>query len=378
MKNLDRWLSAAALLASTLGAGAPLHAQNCPKPWLCPVAPRQYSYLNFEVTNIAPWPSIEHGPIDVSFTVTPSIQGLAGAVPEARHIQVCPVEKRPGYSCVDLGNLPAGSTRKGTLRAFAPAAGAAAVVRIQVEREPISPGDGTEVFTWEAMSEASRAMPVFARYEIALDDFEILHTRSTLEDTIDIYMQGIEVADPAHPSAREDACELEGAHFCIKKSHYGDADDGHHPLTTIRVGPYDLTPEVESELRFQFTLFNLGDNYAREVLEAIANGISTGGMLALKAYNSSSGSFADALDAQMEKLHGAWAASCDGIAAADAKWFSNVSLSGVDTLDALTRDTGVYRRTGADYKEKDGNLVCGPGGNYSVTWAIYRTSWQAP
>lgn len=221
-------------------------------------------------------------------------------------------------------------------------------------------------------------MPVFARYEVAVDDFEILHTRSTLEDTIDLYLQGIVVADPPHPSSREDACSLEGNHFCINKSHYGDADDGHHPLTTARVGPFDLTPEVEQELRFQYTVFNLGDNYARDVLAAIANGISTGGMIALKAYNSSSGSFADSLDGAMGNLHDAWAASCDGTAAADARIWSNVALTNVETLDALTRDSGVYRRTIQNYMEKDGNLVCGPGGNYSVTFAVYRTSWEAP
>ncbi|MFN7941511.1 MAG: hypothetical protein U0X73_07910 [Thermoanaerobaculia bacterium] len=47
MKILDRWLSAAALLASTLGVGAPLHAQNCPKPWECEAWPKACSRSEF-------------------------------------------------------------------------------------------------------------------------------------------------------------------------------------------------------------------------------------------------------------------------------------------------------------------------------------------
>jgi len=378
MWNKTRRCLAFLVWVLTWAPATPLGAQDSPKPWLSGPIPRQYAYLDFRITNIAPWPTIEHGPIDVSFEVTPSVIGTAGPAPDPKRVRVCPTVMEVGSTCSDLGNLPAGRTGKGMVRAFAPPASAAAVVRIQVEEEPTPPYPGAEVFIWRALNEASRSMPVFARYEVALEDFEILHTRSTLEDTIDIYLQGLVIADPPHPSAREDACLLEGASFCIKKSHYGDADDGHHPLTSIRVGAFDLTPEVERELRFQYTLFNLGGNYAREVLEQIANGISTGGMIVLKAYDSRAGSFADSLDGAMRDLHAAWAASCDGIAAADARVISNVTSPNVETLDSLTRDTGVYRRTISGYREKDGNTVCGPGGDYAVTFAVVRTSWKAP
>jgi hypothetical protein len=191
-------------------------------------------------------------------------------------------------------------------------------------------------------------------------------------------------SQPAHPSDREDACGVAGMNWCNMKVRYGDVRDGLHPVSNVRVGPYLLTPEQEEELRLLYTVYNYGESYDQRLGEAIANGFSKAGMIILMGSATVGSGAAPQLDQAMQALHASEFAGCDGYMAVDKISILNRTVpdNPDKTLDAFTRDTGVYRPIpttvyeGGEYQ--DGNTACGAGGKYKVAYAIYRTSWRPP
>jgi hypothetical protein len=101
-------------------------------------------------------------------------------------------------------------------------------------------------------------------------------------------------------------------------------------MQNARVGPYDLVPERETDLRFAFDLDNHDHNPAQEIMVAVANGFSKAGMIILSGYGAAPGSsgtssVASQLDAAMEQMHSSMAASFDGQVAADVVILSNIT-----------------------------------------------------
>jgi len=145
-----------------------------------------------------------------------------------------------------------------------------------------------------------------------------------------------------------------------------------------------LIPEVEKDLRLLYTIYNFGDSYNQRLGESIANGFSKAGMIILMGAATTGSSAAQPLDQQMTALHGAAFAGCDGLMAVDGRTLVNQTVpdNPNNTLDAYTRDSGVYRPQASKIYEggeyQDGNTRCGAGGKYRVTYAVYRTSWRMP
>lgn len=333
---------------------------------------------------------VEHEPIVVKYRLAVGSFGVAGQEPGPVNIAVCPRPRYPESTCQNYNGINTGQYRSGEVTTLAPVAGMQSPVTLVVVEEPPSPGGGGEVYAWPEKMEASLKTSVAARYEFALEAFEILHTRSAYEDTISTNLQGMVISDPPHESSKDSKCNLEGFNWCRLGSYYGDADDGIHQLQNIRVGPFLLTPEKEDYLRVLYTVYNLadpGDAFTAKVGEGIANGFSKAGMIVLMGYGAQSGqsttSVATELDGAMQQLHAAWTAMCDGFTATDVREFPNKTIDQArdKTLDGLTAATGSYQPewtkdfVGGEYT--DGNTVCGPGGRYRVKYALYRTSWRA-
>lgn len=200
-----------------------------------------------------------------------------------------------------------------------------------------------------------------------------------------ISLQGQVKSNPPHPSDSENGCHIAGFAWCITNQWYGDAGDGSHEIRDVRVGPFTLVPERQSDLRFLFYLDNHGTSIAQEIGLGVANAFSKVGMLALGGYGlasgkSGAGGIATQLDSAMEQLHSAEFASCDGKLADGIVLISNKSIDNLPqfTLDAFTRANGEFSITLPEiYRNKDGDFRCDRrGGAYMVTYTIYRTSWR--
>jgi hypothetical protein len=94
---------------------------------------------------------------------------------------------------------------------------------------------------------------------------------------------------PQHASGNSEACHLAGFNWCIFNQKYGDVhNSGVRTLNNFRVGPYDLVPEREKDLRIMFYLDNHSDNKSAEKIVAVANAFSKAGMVILSAYMTAS------------------------------------------------------------------------------------------
>jgi hypothetical protein len=357
-------------------------SQGCTPRFLCEAVPKAYAYY-LEVTGATPTNMVEHEPITVKYRLRVGSYGVSGPELTPINIKVCPKDQRMGTTCKSYDGVTAGRTFSGEVTAFAPAAGIAAPVTLVVVEQPVSSG---ETYAWPEQAEESIRLPVAARYEVALEEFEIQHTRSARTDTVWANLQGMVRSNPPHASASEDACKREGFHWCVMGSRYGDAQDGKHQLQNVRIGPYELVPEREDSLDILYAVYNYGDSYYQRLGEAVANGFSKVGMIVLMGYGVQSGnsttSVATQLDEGMQELHAGMFAGCDGLSAVDLRVFSNKTIDnlGSETLDAWTRATGTYFPPftgvyeGGEYV--DNNTRCGAGGKYLVRYAVYRTSWR--
>ena len=334
---------------------------------------------------------IEFTPMNISWTLTVGRGGIVGPDPNPVDISVCPVISSPDsqFKCAGVHNARPGRTYRGTMTVPAPPAGKQSALRIVVLKRPDRGGEDYG----QGIPEAETAVRVdaAARYDVALTSFEMLTTRSTSTDTVWLTLQGLIKSDPPHASDSPDACKLAGFNWCVFNQKYGDVhDSGVRTVENLRIGPYDLVPEREKDLRILFYLDNHGDNIAQEIGLAVADGFSKAGMIALGAYgglsgNNSTGSFASGLDSIMEQLNSAEFASCDGKLAEDIVIIANTTVANQsqDTLDAFTQANGTFSSAVLNngvpkiYNETDGDFRCDRrGGKYTVSYTVYRTSWR--
>lgn len=379
--ELQRFLSMAACFLAMVATPALVRSQDCgPHGTACAV-PSSLGY-GLVITQVPTATVVEFSPVEVSFTLSVTKFGIVGKAPEPTEINVCPAQIRPETNCYRIGKAMPGRTYKGHLTAVAPWAGAHAPLRIVA----LAPTTFAENIQQAAVAEATAALSVSARYDLAIEGFTVLSTRSASIDTIRISLQGMVKATPPHASDNDDACHLAGFNWCIYEQKYGDAGDGFHAVSNVRIGPYELVPERENDLRFVFYVDNVGDNAWAKIGAAVADGFSKAGMIVLGAYGAAqgsqgTGSVAGQLDNAMEKLHAAETASCDGVVAADVVVAVNKAIAEQpqSTLDAMTKGFGMYRATVPTiYRNQDGDIRCDQHGSaYTVSYTIYRNSWKS-
>jgi hypothetical protein len=359
--------------------GTSLEAQ-CPG---CTEAVKKHLSYALTVTRTNQDPVLEFTPVPVRFTMTVSVTGSVGPVPTSQPVRVCAKVPRPETTCSRFGAPVPGRVYGGQVVAMASFAGGNSAIDLVVLGVP----EGGEDYGGTPLAEGGVKTEVAARYEVAITGFEVVTSRSNKTDTPWLALQAMVSADPPHPSAGEDACHLAGFHWCQPPRRYGDAGDGAHAVGDVRVGPYDLVPERERDLRFLFYLDNIGDRHKEEIAAGVANGFSKAGMIILSAYSAAQGStagqsFATELDKVMEQMHSSATASCDGKLADDIVVLTNQTLANRAelTLDALTRASGAYSGTLPNevdtYHNKDGDFICDRrGSQYRVTYTVFRTSW---
>lgn len=390
--NVGRRVLRAGVIIVMLGFATAGFSQSGPcqlKPWLCSPPPPKHLSYDLQITGVTQSNIVEFTPIDVNFTLTVALRGIVGDAPAPTPIDVCPALRRPETTCYHVALATAGRVVHGSLRALAPWAGLNAPLRIVALKPPDggAPSDDAAQSTWQAVAEDTEALAVAARYEIRLVGFEALTTRSNQTDTVWANLIGMVKTNPPHRSEDPTACELAEFHWCSFALEYGDAGDGPHSFPDVpsaRVGPFELVPEREQELRALFYVYNAGYDPRLEIAAGVANGFSKVGMVILSAYGASegssgTGSTAEQLDGVMSSFHSSATASCDGPLAAAVIPITNQTIDnqGDKTLDALTRRTGSY--SGAPpvtYREKDGDFICDRRGSaYKISYIVYRTSW---
>jgi hypothetical protein len=328
---------------------------------------------------------LEFTPVTVRFAMTASVAGVTGATPPAKPAKVCAKVTREFTTCRSFPAVVPGRTYSGQIVAVTSYAGVKSPVRLIVT----VPAIGTEDFGQrDTVEQGEVIIPVKARYDVAITGFNVVTSRSPRTDTQWLMLNAMVKSDPPHASDSETACHLAGFTWCVGPVKYGDGGDGQHNVRNVRVGPYDLVPEVERDLRFLFYLDNIGDNASAETALGVANGFSKVGMIALSAYSTSEGKsggsgFATQLDGVMSAMHSSATASCDGQLATDMVQIPNKTIANRPdlTLDAHTRQRGVYRvtmpRVTDVYTGKDGDFRCDRrGSKYRVDYAVRRTSWK--
>lgn len=381
--HITKSLVAAGLFLVLAGLETSTLAQNCrTNPRSCAVS-RGYSY-GLQITDVRPIGAamVEHEAVEVSYEGLIRPFGLVGELPPLPpQIRICPQEQVENVTtCREITSPRPNQRYRGKVRAQAPVAGRHSTITLLVEA-PIPAG---EHYGWKAVDSAQQKVSVAARYEVSIESFETLHTRSARTDTVRINLQSLVKSDPPHRSDRDDACRLQGFRWCQMNIKYGDVRDGLHAVRDVRVGPYLLTPELEGELRVLYTLYNFGDSYNQKLGQAIADGFSKAGMIILMGSGTGFSGAAQPLEKQMSELHKAAFAGCDGLMAVDARTLVNRTVpdNPDETLDKRTITTGEYRPgpsqvyEGGEYA--DGNTRCGAGGEYRVTYVVHRTSWRKP
>ena len=348
---------------------------QCP-PALCTTPiPVFYTY-DLQITSVSPPPYVENQPITVNYRLVVDKAGILGQLPPPRIGSVCGA--RLGDTCVKVGELRVGRTITGSVTSTA-VAGANSPIAIHL-MSPAACPPGIECFSSDELAQQTVSRPVAARYMVSIDGFTILRTRAVHEDTVKINLMGMV---DGQRSAESDACHiLSPPTYCLNNVAQGDHNNGTFQATGVSVGPYDLIPEVDSDLRFAFSVLNLGTPYEQVVAQKIFDGISDVTAAALAAYSSSTGgngSGWSGLNDFTHKINAMQFGGCDGPTAVDAVSVLNKAVAGANqnTLDALTRDTGKLTRIRPEtgIYEIDSQDGCGKSGQYKVTWTVNRISW---
>ena len=348
-----------------------------PPPTPTPVALNLFPAVyvaDLAITKIEPSSALlEHQPIRISFSLTVTKWGYGD--PKPRGASVCAADGKG--TCYRIPTLEL-RTYRGSIDAFAPAAAQTASLGIELVAA-LEPGHefGEEKWAW-----ASQTVAVAARYEVAITSFTTHHTRARGNDTVKISLQGMV---EGQPSGSAGACEIVGPpRYCLTLVPYGDANDGVHPVTNVRVGSYTLVPETDNNLGVAFALVNQGTPFAQEVAQKVFNGISDITATALKVVYSGASSGWDGANSITHGINDAIYGGCDGPMASEVVILLNRTLEGqsASTLEARTRSTGQYSQTDGKNSgttgqfEIDSQAGCGESGNYDVTWTVFRTSWQ--
>lgn len=344
--------------------------------------PRRLAYT-LTVERIGSGPLMEFSQLQVRYSLSVFEIGVTGPAPGARRVRICAKVPRPETTCTTIAAAEAGRRYTGSVSVFSSYAGLASPIRLVVLGAP----EQGEDYGGVPLEEGETFAEVYARYTVDITGFEVVTSRSNRTDTQWLVLQGMVKSDPPHPSDTEDACRLAGFTWCLPPHHLGSYGDGRHTFLAGNVGPYDLTPEKEADLRFLFYLDNIGDRHQEEIAAAVADGFSKVGLVILSGYSASQGnsggsSFATQLDGIMSQMHSSATASCDGRLAADVVILTNRTIANRPdlTLESLTRPTGLYEATLPNltdtYREKDGDFICDRrGSNYRVSYRINRTSW---
>jgi hypothetical protein len=353
-------------------------AQQCPgNPRFCPVA-MFYTY-DLQITSVSPPPYVENQLITVGYRLVVDKAGVVGQLAAPRTGSVCGA--RLGDTCKSIGTMTPGRTITGSVTSTA-VAGAASPIVIHLKSPQVCP-PGVECFGTDDLADQSAFRPVAARYMISIDGLTISRTRAVHEDTVNISLTG---TVDGQRSAEKDACNIEGPPvYCVIEVKQGNHNDGSFKATGVTVGNFDLIPEVDPDLKFLFSVLNMGTPYAQVVSQKIFDGISDATAAGLNAYSASSGGGGngwDGANAFTHKINALEFGGCDGLVAADAVSMLNRTVAGntQSTLDAKTRNTGKVTGTRPEsgvfeIKSQDG---CGQSGQYTVTWLVTRTSWLPP
>jgi hypothetical protein len=344
--------------------------------------PRQLAYE----LSIVPKPTdhvLEFTPVDVAFELRVKLIGVVGSVPKPTPVDICPAQVRPETPCKRLATAWPGATLRGTIPVMASWASKKSPIKVLV----LAPGgEGEPGSIFAPVQEALAFIPVYARYQVSLDGVNLLTTRSTSTDTLWATLKASVTSTPAHISTSTTACQFSEIRWCVLMARIGNAhDSGYYPSPGVEVGPYDLMPEAEDDLRFLFYVDNIGDSPWQKIGEGVANGFSKVGMIALSAFGASQGGsgttgFAQQLDQFMGQFHSVAFASCDGVVATDIVVVRNKTIAEAaqSTLDALTRRTGKYSAAPPYiYRNTDGDARCDRrGAAYTARFTVTRTSWR--
>jgi hypothetical protein len=347
---------------------------------------------NLELTIVSVSPSrnvLEHQAIQIAYRLLVSLTGVVPNPPPLS-AAVCP-ESNEGTCFV----IPDVQPREyhGTIEARAPAAGAEKPVRIQLVSPPPCPSAGRcpvsvllHMAGLRTLGESDVfPIPVAARYEVAIDSFTVFRARSCKADTVKISLRSALQGD----SVGDSLCNVVGGTFCAI-----NVDEGDHPgpapcwpggptyspgrskVYNVRVGPFDLTPEVSNNLIFEYDLMNLGESYDETATQTFLDFMSKLAAGVLDATAKDNRSF-DTLNSWAQQVHGL--GGCDGLLAAGSQLFLNKSsanLPGVPTLESATRATGRYKSDPVRYEGTTSPMGCGENSLYDVSWSVIRTSWR--
>ena len=340
--------------------------------------PRQYAY-DLQITSIADGPYLENQPVSVNYTLTVRTFGVARELPAPVRGTICGARKA---DCKSLGSLSEGRVINGSVSTSA-VAGANSPFKISVIAPQVCAA-GEECFGTTEVSEAAISRPVAARYMLSIDQFTVLIPRSYQEDTVLVNLFG---RVDGQRSAEADACQIEGPpRFCAINIPQGDYSAGTFPATGNAVGPFDLIPEIDPDLKFSYVLLNFGTSYEQRVAEKIFNGISDFTSAGLTAYTGSQGGDSgswDGLNAFTHRINGIQFGGCDGPVAVDMITALNRAIAGnvAATIDARTGANGIWSAKGPrdlDFYEIESQDGCGRSGRYRVQWTIRRISWLPP
>jgi len=332
---------------------------------------------------------VEHQTIQVQYKLKARLTGLVPN-PLPLSVAICP-ETNEG-TCFVITKLVA-QEFTGTIEARAPAANANAPIRIQLVIPPPCASAGPcpvsvllHIADMKTLTESDIVlMPVAARYEIAIDSFTVLRSRSCNSDSVKISLrsglQGETVGDSL--------CNVVGGNLCAINVDEGDHGSGSclNPLnaprvfspvavTNVRVGPFDLIPDVSSNLLFEYDVANLGEPYSQTATESFLNFMSQLAAGVLDATAKDNRSY-DTLDNWAHQVHGL--EKCDGLVAAKSWIFFNKSvraLPTVPTLESATRPTGRHQSDTEYFEGTDSAPGCGQNSLYAVNWSVIRTSWH--
>jgi len=334
--------------------------------------------FDLKVISITPAEGLlEHQPIQVKYQLD---IGVTNGFGELKPISgsVCPASNKG--TCVAIPDL-APRRYSDVIQAYAPSAGARTSVKIKLITAPPACPQAPNCFGEALLTESDDfVVAVAARYEIAVTGFEILKTRAKTKDTVKISLRSQLQSGPS-------LCNIVGANFCAINVAQGDHGTGESPLgprtaavvavNNVRVGPFDLIPDVSDNLAFEYDVMNLGVPYGQTATQAILDLASLGAAGVLDAVSTKNQGTFDTLNIFAQRIHGL--EQCDGPVAADGKLFFNKSdpnLPGVPTLDSATRDTGRFTPAPTQFEGTNSALGCGENSRYRVTWSVIRISWQ--
>ncbi len=336
------------------------------------IPPRERAY-DLRVIGVSPAQGLlEHQSMQVRYQLDVREVGLTGDLAPAKLGGfVCQADNKG--TCSAIAELQPNQTFTGDFNTFAPSAGSAAPVSIKLV---VTDATCSPCETILASSE-DFFVPVAARYEIAIESFQLYKPRSKFTDTVKISLRsGLQGS-----GIGESFCQVVGGNFCRVNVAQGDVGEFRvvamaapipvpRVVNNVRVGPFDLIPEVSDNLVFQYDVENLGHEKT-EVLDSISQAAS--GILDALVRNQNIGTLGG-FAGRIRGLDG-----CDGPVAVDGRLILNKSdanLPGVPTLDSLTREKGQLTPNYTLFEGTDSPIGCGENSRYQVTWSVIRTSWQ--